>query len=513
MTSRMTRLFFLAIALWAGIWNLARAQVVINEIMYDLEGTDTDREWIEVLNSGSSAVDLSSWKFFEANVNHGLAISQGDASIPAGGFAIIADNTAKFLENHAGFSGALFDSSFLLSNTGEDLALKDISLTVVDQTTYSSTSGATGDGNSLQKINGNWIVATPTPGAANSAGSGGSGNDGGESSSGENSDSTTIPMVQPPPTPKITVDIISKISVVAGVPLYFSAKATGLSGEPLTRGKFLWSFGDGGSRESPDNYKFTHTYFYPGEYVVILEYSQSVYASAPDATDRLTIKVLPAGVSITSFGSAPDFPVELSNSATSEIDISGWVLQSVTKLFRLPQNTLMLPSKKIILSGRLTGFTVDDAKTLRLVLPSGDLVFDYGASLSPSSPPALPAEEISSALSSVASGVARAVGNSSTGSADSAPPSAEQTNLTQPDAQKFSGETIPEIINIEEGVLDQPAAVAQALSEESGKSVWPWLLGVAGVGVLGVAGVFLSRSAGALSSAQKPSDEFELLDE
>src|SRR3989344_4330708 len=392
MISKPTKLFFLMIVLWAGIWNLARAQVVINEVKVK------DGEFIEIYNSGSQAIDMTDYFLAYYSTTKTSWLDPWRKKQFPKNSSVGINN--YFLIAVGGYTGS-YDWQFYSSDQLGDSS-GTISLWSGDPTLGTSTRlDAFGWGNAFlvegdvfsQIIEGDkstgrnqgqdtdnsatdFSIVTPTPGAANSAGSGGSGNDGGESSSGENSDSTTIPMVQPPPTPRITVDIISKISVVAGVPLYFSAKATGLSGEPLTRGKFLWSFGDGGSLESSDNYKFTHTYFYPGEYVVILEYSQSVYASAPDATDRLTIKVLPAGVSITSFGSAPDFPVELSNSATSEIDISGWVLQSVTKLFRLPQNTLMLPSKKLILSGRLTGFTVDDAKTLRLVLPRGDLVFD-----------------------------------------------------------------------------------------------------------------------------------------
>ena len=50
--------------------------LVISEIMYDPQGSDTDREWIEVLNDTQSSIDMTGWKFFEANTNHGLAISK-----------------------------------------------------------------------------------------------------------------------------------------------------------------------------------------------------------------------------------------------------------------------------------------------------------------------------------------------------------------------------------------------------------------------------------------------------
>ena len=55
------------------------ASVTINEIMYDPDGSDTNREWVELYNDGGSSVDLSAWKFVEAGVNHGLTnFSGGD---------------------------------------------------------------------------------------------------------------------------------------------------------------------------------------------------------------------------------------------------------------------------------------------------------------------------------------------------------------------------------------------------------------------------------------------------
>src|SRR3989344_6805654 len=101
------------------------ASVVITEVMYDLEGADTGREWVKIQNDGV-AVDLTGWKFFEGGGNHGLTLVQGDISLPQNGFAVIADNAEKFLLDWPGFSGTLFDSVFSLSNTGETLILRDV---------------------------------------------------------------------------------------------------------------------------------------------------------------------------------------------------------------------------------------------------------------------------------------------------------------------------------------------------------------------------------------------------
>lgn len=146
------------------------ADVVINEIMYDLSGSDSGREWVEVYNNGSSAVDISGWRFLEtasAN-NHGFTVVSGSANISSNGFAIIASDPTKFLLDWPAFSGNLYKASFSsLNNTEGTLFLKDKTLKVADQITYSSSQGGSGDGNSLQKSGSSWIANLPTPGLVN----------------------------------------------------------------------------------------------------------------------------------------------------------------------------------------------------------------------------------------------------------------------------------------------------------------------------------------------------------
>ena len=142
----------------------------INEIMYDLPGSDSGREWVEVWQDGTDCVNVTQWKFFEANTNHGITINQGNGQLCANGYAIIADNPANFLADHVGFTGGLFDSSFSLSNTGETLALKNPDGNITDSVTYSGSAGAAGNGKSLEKNASGWFesVVNATPGAVNS---------------------------------------------------------------------------------------------------------------------------------------------------------------------------------------------------------------------------------------------------------------------------------------------------------------------------------------------------------
>lgn len=137
------------------------------EIMYDLPGSDSGREWIEIQNNGLTPADIAALiKLREGGTDHRLALAEGPALLAVGGYAIIADNPVKFFEDNPGFDGMVFDSSFSLSNTGETLALM-LNDAKLDEVMYESGWGAAGDGNSLQR--GSWYAAPPTPGAVSAA--------------------------------------------------------------------------------------------------------------------------------------------------------------------------------------------------------------------------------------------------------------------------------------------------------------------------------------------------------
>ena len=105
--------------------------IIISEIMYDLKnGSDDGREWIEVYNNSDTPVDLSTFKFFEADTNHKLISVAGEANVSPLGYALLVSDFAKFKNDNPNFVGNIFDSTFSLSNTGENLILKDKDLTV-----------------------------------------------------------------------------------------------------------------------------------------------------------------------------------------------------------------------------------------------------------------------------------------------------------------------------------------------------------------------------------------------
>ena len=150
------------------------AQIETTEVMYDLEGSDSGHEWIELHNTGVESVDLYNWRFFEADSNHKIYEEKGGDVIGSGSYVesnsyvILSNAVDVFMLDYPSYSGIVYYSSFSLHNTGEELTMRDAELNDIDSVIYSSEWGASGDGNSLQKINDSWEAGFPSPGEENS---------------------------------------------------------------------------------------------------------------------------------------------------------------------------------------------------------------------------------------------------------------------------------------------------------------------------------------------------------
>lgn len=351
---------------------LAGAQISFSEIMYDPEGADTGREWVEVYNDSGASVDISAYKFFEGGTNHGLTAVDGAGIIPGNGYAVIADDPAKFKIDFPNFAGIIFDSSFSLKNDGEDISFKDKNLTVIDTVTYSSEAGATSDGNSLQKINGAWIAAIPTPGSDTpSAGDTLNENNGGQTTSSSETAPVNNFISGFPTEPQMFVEAGSNKTTVAGALVIFDGIAFGLKKEPIENARYTWSFGDGVYKEGKS---VTHIYRYPGEYVVVLEVASGYFSGS----DRLKVQATKANVVISGIGDKADYFVEVLNNSKYELDLSGWILRSGGEQFFIPKNTIIMSGGKVIFSSIATGFSFKINDKPELLYPSGATAATYG---------------------------------------------------------------------------------------------------------------------------------------
>ncbi|MCX6786131.1 MAG: lamin tail domain-containing protein [Candidatus Komeilibacteria bacterium] len=150
-------------------------QIIINEIMYNPQGSDTGREWVEILNvstSTSFTID-SHWRFNDGS-NHLVSVVQGNNVFSAGQHAVLADNPNLFLTDYPGYQGILLDTVMSLNNTADTLTLSVASgQNLFATTTYQTAWGGSDNGYSLERINlsENWqqsFVSGGTPGTVNS---------------------------------------------------------------------------------------------------------------------------------------------------------------------------------------------------------------------------------------------------------------------------------------------------------------------------------------------------------
>ena len=379
----------------------ARAEVVITEIMYDLPGTDTGREWIEVLNEGSDSVDLSVFKLFEANTNHKLTLVQGEATLSAGAYSVIADNAEKFLIDNPGYSGALFDSAFSLANTSETLVLKNGD-TEEDSVTYSSETGAVGDGQTLQLIGSGWNTGNPTPGTSNTASAPTPPEDG-EDEEKESATSTPIKKEEEqkvsgaalPQEPvddlgiplSLTVKVGSDRTVTVGAAEYFRAQAYRKSGPEEKKARYRWNFGNGFMRHEQE---LLFQYNYPGTYVAV------VTAQGPNeakAFARFTVTAAPAHLSVARVDASG---IAVRNGDTRELNLSLWSLRAGEEYFLLPEDTILLPGAEVVFPSEVTG--LDAVGTVALVYPNGKDAAVYGAQASAEVTPPVKALSVSRSL-------------------------------------------------------------------------------------------------------------------
>ncbi|HEY4496308.1 MAG TPA: lamin tail domain-containing protein [Candidatus Paceibacterota bacterium] len=365
--------FLLPAVIWAAMPLSVSATVEISEIMYDPEGNDANAggEWIEVYNTDSQAIDLTQWKFFESETNHGIS-TDNVSEIPANGYAIISSNLDYFKSFFNNYSGPLFKASFSL-NDGEMLAMKSSKeATPSDSVTYSSDWGGKGDGNSLQKINGQWKVGLATPGVANVVNSSGNNLPANtpNSSQSQNTSQTTTTVEE---QPKMSVDAGANRTVIVGADALLSGKALGADGKPLDNVRYLWNFGDGETKEGQN---VLHRFRFPGEYIITLDVAYGKWSSSA----RLTATAIKSPLVISRVEKGKTGFVELANEGDAVLDLFGWYLKSNNVSFLIPKNTVIVGGKKIIFPNEVTKIETSD---VILLYPNGMMATGYEEPVAP----------------------------------------------------------------------------------------------------------------------------------
>jgi len=356
--------------------------------MYNPEGADSGREWIEVYNTGDESIDLINYRFLENDVAHRLSPHNPDDTgllLEPQKYAIIADNSTKFLEDYSE-NELLIDSVFSLKNTGEELSIVNPDGEIIYTVTYDPEWGADGTGSSLQNTNlssssdgglttssaSDWIPAQPTPFLENATSADdqsdqgdsddGSGADsGGGSSAGSGTSSGT----------KSTHSGISDLSnykpkvdlkVSAGRNRYalvnseidFHLEHNQSKGSGI---KALWSMGDGKQLRGDE---ISYSYNSAGVYNVVLK----AVKGQSDSTARTKVFVSNPEINLDYSKSGKTVDVLLKNTLKQEINIGRFTLvfepfevdTDEKIVFKIAEDTILDPEKTLVLTGEVTNF-------------------------------------------------------------------------------------------------------------------------------------------------------------
>lgn len=358
--------------------NLICASVYLNEVQI----SPTGERFVELYNSGSTAVDLTNWyiqRKTATGTTFGTLVSKTyfeNKTIQEGGYFLISK------ENLNGSDIVYSSLTLTESNT---IQLKNSNQVVVDKIGWGEVSDCGGtcapnptNERSIQKTSGgDWIISSATPRESNVGVDEDSDEDNDSYYSDESGyiiskDKKEIPLIL-----KIITKIISPKIVVAGVPFAFESLTTTNRGQTYMVGRFAWNFGDGSGMEVDNAGPFEYVYEYPGEYSMSLSYLDNSFSIIPSAVNKINIKVVPPEVSILGVGDYSNPYVEIENKSNYDILLSGWTVTAGARSFIIPDGTTLLSGKSIKLSPRITGFIGEDIKSVVIISPNKIIYSSY----------------------------------------------------------------------------------------------------------------------------------------
>jgi len=369
---------------------IACADVKINEVAW--MGTDKSQysEWIELYNTGDSAVSLAGWKLYVTGSELLYTLTK---SIAAHGYLLVERTTASAPDAVPGINDET--GSFGaggLSNTGENLILKNSTGTTVDTLSYSSgwPAGDTDTHDTMQWNGQKWITApgtpdapnaaqgvTPPPSATSSSSSGGtSTSSSGSTSSGTTANGSNTTNTKTSTTSTKTVTTKSKITVTAsksifqGVRNEFDATIDLPDTLKTPQGYYYWNMGDGTTYMQSVLTPIGYTYHYPGTYTISVSYFSSPNASQPylQSTTSAVVTAPLATLQILNGGAA----LQITNNGTKAMDIGQWPISTALGIRALPPLTTIAAKAHIIVTAQTLGLSTIQNPVLRT--PDGSLV-------------------------------------------------------------------------------------------------------------------------------------------
>lgn len=339
--------------------------LVFSEVMYDPDGTDSGREWVEVYNDGPAPVDLTQIVLVEGSTRHKILAATGTpAQLPADAYAVIADKPDLLAADYPGLA-FVYDSAFSLANDGEVLRLSLASGSPdIDVASWTGDAGATG-GKSWQRSGEAWIAASATPGEENATAEALT-----LETEGEIPPAASVPSAHAATVGLSTYEPKQALSVSAGRRRVVPPRVP-ITIEPAASFKgrlsFRWSWGDGSSSRGKVG---EHAYRLPGEYPVVLYVRGSDGASA---VSRTTVTVQEPALEVSSVAGKDGY-VAVANRGSAELNLGGFELRRADgKRFSLAEDTIVPPGEVLRVTVDLLGFEVGAGKGVTLRYPDGSV--------------------------------------------------------------------------------------------------------------------------------------------
>jgi hypothetical protein len=361
--------------------NLAYASVIINEVQLN----PTEERFVELYNSGDTAVDLTDW-YIQRKTATGTFTSMVTKTNFEG--KTIGANQ-YFLISKSSMNDTDLVVDNLTITESNTIQIKNSNGDIVDKVGWGDTNDCVSpcvanptSGKSIQKTSGGiWIIAAHTPRSVNIE----SGEVLEEDNTNTNTNDNTISSSSTSSTTdkkipiilKVTTKIISPKTVVAKAPFLINSITTTNKGETYGIGNYLWNFGDGMVSKTKEPGPFEYTYEYSGDYAVTLSYFDSFLNDTALANDKVIIKVVPSEIYISSVGGVDDPYIEIENKSNYEINLSSWVITAGSHYFAIPTGTTILSTKKIKFSPKITGFVVGDLASINVANKNKVVVATY----------------------------------------------------------------------------------------------------------------------------------------
>lgn len=155
---------------------------------------------------------------------------------------------------------------------------------------------------------------------------------------------------------------------IAGTDTIFEGKLIGYTNTPITdpNARFLWNFGDGFIEEGK---KKSHVYEYPGTYIANLQ----VALGEDSYSDYVTVVVNENSVTIQDIETGSDGWIQLSNPAPYPVIIDGWTVRVGGVSFQFPRGTSLAAKSSPKYASRATKLIFNKNDLVELIYPNGKI--------------------------------------------------------------------------------------------------------------------------------------------